>query len=152
MLHRWALWCRRDDSSEILRDCGLTGAGSPRTPAHVIFDRGAERAEDVGGYAREHAPAADDVSAVVDAFMLALAAISPGIFHALLARHTRIVRGEFIDMRSESEVAQVLYGLRRSGAWKRLAQDCEVGYGALRRWLESPQGAIRQDAVAWQGS
>ena len=138
LLNRWAIWTARSDSSEVMRLCGVTWAGSPLALMGDLWSRGAIKPDDVAGYAPELPAAPDYISPSVDEFMTALAAISPAVHDALLARHARIVRGERIYVRSESWVAQALYGLRRSGAWKRLAADCVIGYGSLRRWREIP--------------
>ncbi len=151
LLNRWAIWCLHGDSNEMMRSCGLTWAGSPPSAMRDIYDRGAETEDDTTGYARELPPVPDYTSHAVDEFMSALAPILPAVHRALLARHARIVDGRRIWVRSESWIAQSLYGMQRSGAWRRLATDCMTGYGGLRRWLEKSASQSGNDLLVCAG-
>lgn len=146
----WAVWCLRDDMSEIKRMCGLTPAGSPFTTMRRIYDLGAVSQEDVTGYAAE-VPPPPDIELETDAFMTALEPIQPDTHEALVARHRRIVHGKVDLEASESRLCGLLFPtLSRRHACKRLTSRCEDGYGALRRWLlfKHSQGGVPVAAVS----
>lgn len=138
LLNRWARWCINGNQGEIMRLCGLTWGASPKSVMARLWECGAVEESDVTGYAPELPPPADTDSQLVDAFMSVLGPILPTAHAALVARHRRMVRGESFLIRSESWIAKALYGMRSgSGSWRRLNIDCEAGYRALRRWLDT---------------
>ena len=137
LLNRWARWCINGNQGEIMRLCGLTWAGSPKSIMARIWECGAETEEAVTGYARELPPTPDFDSHEVDRFMVALRPIRPEAYTAILARHARIVHGEQVLIRSEGWIARALYGFTEDNSRKSLTRHCESGYSALRRWLEA---------------
>lgn len=137
LLNRWARWCLNGNQGEIMRLCGLTWAGSPKSIMARVWESGAADEEAVTGYARELPPVHDFGSQEVDCFMAALRPIQPEAHTAILARHARVVNGEHILTRSESWIGRAVYGYTENNSRKALTRDCESGYAALRRWLES---------------
>lgn len=137
LLNRWARWCLNGNHSEIMRLCGLTWAGSPKSIMARIWEYGAVNTEAVTGYAGDLPPAPDIESQEVDRFMSALKPIQPEAFTAILARHARIVNGEQVLIRSEGWIARAVYGFTEDNSRKSLTRHCEAGYSALRRWIES---------------
>ncbi|MDE2107104.1 MAG: hypothetical protein KGL39_58395 [Patescibacteria group bacterium] len=139
LLNRWARWCINGNHGEIMRLCGLTWAGSMRTIMERLWECGAAEEKDVTGYASEPPPLPDFASQEVDKFMTALRSIHPESHRAILGRHARIVHGEFVLIRSHGWVAQALYGRSRRASEQALDTDCNLGYAALRRWIQSAQ-------------
>lgn len=138
MFNRWAIWCLRGDNHLLMRLCGLSWAGSPRTVMSELWFRGAVAEADVTGYAAEIAPVPDEESVQVDRFMTEINARLPAVHVALMARHRRMIHGELILTRPEWWIACALYCRRRSRSHQMLAEACERGYVELRTWLNSP--------------
>lgn len=136
ILSHWSYWVARGNEVTVYTNCGLTKDGSPHTIMDKIWECGAADAEDVTGYAGEvHVP--DYVIPEVDRFMQAIQPLMPDTYHALVARHRRIVHGHLVRMRNERWIARALFGGHAGEAHMRLCQQCEIGYGMLRLRLQN---------------
>jgi hypothetical protein len=85
-----------------------------------------------------------EVEAVFE-FMDCLRPLLPHAHAALMARHRRMVDGHQHRIRSESWLAQALYGTKRAAAHARLASECDAGYAALTRWLDRMTPRLEKD-------
>lgn len=137
----WGALSAGDDVHAILRECGLTGAGSPPSVMRSIYD--SRNDGDQTGYAKEpySGPTLQELAdaELVGTFMQQLRIFLPAPHGALLARHRRMVDGQPFKLKAEWALAVALYGRQpsqRRQAHALLAQHCEMGYQALRNWLE----------------
>lgn len=142
LLRLWAASCTAIDAHEILGDCGLsTAAASPPNTMDRIYVMGERERDDAGGYSAEDEivwEPADLELLQVHEFMEWYEALRPMLHAALIARHRRLVSGQLHTEKSERWVAVRLYGWHNGQpeyARFLLAQNCELGYGALRRWI-----------------
>lgn len=129
----WAVRAAGSDARDILRLCGLSGAGSPPTVMDSLYALRDDA--ETTGYAKDLPMPPDPEIEAVFPFMEALRPLLPAAHAALMARHLRLVDGHCHRLRSESWLAMSLYGTKRAAAHARLASECDTGYAALRRWL-----------------
>lgn len=140
LLRRWANSCAAIDAHEILDTCGLSPATSPPSTMDRVYVMGERERDDAGGYSAhdEHGDGPDLEVASCHEFMEWYEVLRPATHAALLARHRRMVSGQLHEDRSERWIAVRLYGWNSGDpdhARNLLIQTCELGYGALRRWL-----------------
>lgn len=141
LLRRWAASCAAIDSSEILDTCGLSvTAASPPNTMDRIYVMGERERDHAGGYSSDEEPIEPPDLELVQThdFLEWYEALRPGPYAALLARHRRIVSGKLHAEQSERWIAVRLYGWHSGQpdyARSLMAQQCDLGYGALRRWL-----------------
>lgn len=134
VLKRWAWDCARGDKAEVNRLCGLTPAGSPPTIMGSLYALRDDA--ETTGYAKDLPPPPDTDVLACHAFISAIRILRPTVHECLLARHRRLIQGEFQLIRSDVGIARKLYPeLSRGAAHARLDRECELGYAALREWL-----------------
>jgi hypothetical protein len=134
LLNGWARWCYNGNHGEIMRLCGLTWAGSPPNTMDSIYVMGERTKDDVTGFAPDPPPLPDTDSQAIDRFMSHLREILPSAYNALIARHLRVVHGEFQRFRAEIWIAQALYCLSPEASRQKLKYDCDRGYSSLQQW------------------
>jgi hypothetical protein len=136
LLRRWSDRCQSLNCFDTLAACGLTAAASPPTLLGQLYDQGEDQEE--LGYYDELPEPPDQALEQTTEFMEWYEVLAPTPHRALLARHRRLVDGRIYTNTPEWRLALSLYQLGPV-SHLRLAEHCEIGYGALQRWLREWQ-------------